>query len=179
MKKNVITFGLIAGGIVACLLAITTTLCYSDGQMHGSMLVGYATMLIAFSMIFVAVKNYRDKFNGGQISFGKGFMIGLYISLIASTFYVITWLVIYYRFMPDFMDRYATYTINQLKSSGASQQEINKQIAQMDTYKQLYKSPVWVILFTYMEILPIGLIVAATSALILKRKPADNIIASN
>ncbi len=179
MKKNVIIFGIIAGLIVSGLMAVTTTMCYNDGETHGSMYLGYATMLIAFSMIFVAVKNYRDKYNSGEITFGKGFMIGLYISLIASTLYVISWLIIYYNFMPDFMDKYIAHNIKELKASGATAQEISTQTATLNTQKQLYKNPFWVVMFTYLEILPVGLVVAAITALILKRKPANNIIAAS
>ena len=61
-------------------------------------------MLVAFSLIFVGIKKYRDQHGEGYISFGKGFKIGLLITLIASTIYVITWLIDYYYFMPDFME---------------------------------------------------------------------------
>ncbi|QEC74503.1 DUF4199 domain-containing protein [Mucilaginibacter ginsenosidivorax] len=179
MKKNVITFGLIAGAIVSALMGVTVAMCYADGKTHGNMYLGYATMLIAFSMIFVAVKNYRDKYNGGEITFGKGFMIGLYISLIASTLYVVTWLIIYYKFMPDFMEKYATHTLTEAKASGASAKELSEQAAKMNTYKQMYKNPVFVVLFTYVEILPVGLIIALITALVLKKRPTDNILATN
>jgi hypothetical protein len=176
MKKNGIIFGLIAGAIVSGLMAITMTMCYANGHSNGSMYLGYATMLIAFSMIFVAVKNYRDKYNGGEITFGKGFIIGLYISLIASTCYVIAWLIIYYNFMPDFMDKYATQVLAEAKAGGATAKELSEETAKMDSYKQMYKNPVFIILFTYMEILPVGLIIAVIASLILKKKPNNNVV---
>jgi len=57
------------------------------------MLVGYAAMLLAFSLVYVGVKSYRDRENGGVICFGKAFQVGLLISLVASTIYVITWMI--------------------------------------------------------------------------------------
>lgn len=51
---------------------------------------GYASMIIAFSMIFVAIKSYRDKHLEGAITFKTAFKIGFYITLIASTMYVAT-----------------------------------------------------------------------------------------
>lgn len=179
MKKIVTAFGLIAGLIVAIMMVISTTLFYGNKNYECSMYVGYATMLIAFSMIFVAVKNYRDKYNNGTVTFGKAFMIGLYVTLIASTIYVLVWLVIYYGFMPDFMDKYADFMITKSKTNGASKQEIDQQIANMASYKQMYKNPAFVILLTYAEILPVGLIIAIISALILKRKPNNNILATS
>lgn len=169
MKKTVIVFGLISGLIISSLLTITT-ICYSSNHFEGSEVLGYAGMLVAFSFIFVGIKNYRDKYNGGVISFGKAFMTGLYITLIGSTMYVLAWLIIFYNFMPDFMEKYSAYMINQAKASGLTQTELNKKVAQMSSMKEMYKSTVFVILMTYLEILPVGLIVSLISAVILKRK---------
>lgn len=77
-------------------------------------------------MIFVAIKNYRDKYNNGTISFGKAFKIGLYVSLIASTMYVVVWMIDYYLFIPDFMDRYAEHMLQESKAKGASEVELQK-----------------------------------------------------
>src|SRR5690606_33371783 len=109
---------------------------------------------------------------GGVISFGKAFKIGALIMLIASSFYVITWLIDYYVFMPDFAETYAAHTLESLKSSGASQAEIDAQSKEMASFVKMYKNPLFVILMTYMEILPVGLLITLISALILKRKVA-------
>ena len=137
----------------------------------GYMLLGYASMLIGFSMIFVGIRSYRNKYNQGVISFGKAFRIGLFIALVASSIYVIVWLIDYYLFIPDFMDRYTTHILNQAKSSGATEAEMVTKTKEMAMYTDMYKNPLFVILLTYAEILPVGLIVSLISALILKRKP--------
>ncbi|HEY9195563.1 MAG TPA: DUF4199 domain-containing protein, partial [Mucilaginibacter sp.] len=85
-----------------------------------------------------------------------------------------TWLIIYYVFMPDFMDRYATFTLNKLKTDGATPEELSKELKLMNTYKEAYKNPLFIILLTYLEILPVGLVIALLSALILKKKPGNN-----
>src|SRR5688500_10637572 len=99
MKKIVWIFGLIAG------LISTSGFFYNmvSGDAHFEnmemgMVYGYASMLLAFVLIFVAIKQYRDKVRGGTITFGKAFMVGLYVTLIASTVYVLTWMVYYYNF---------------------------------------------------------------------------------
>lgn len=170
MKKIVIVFGSISGLIVAALMIINVNRCYNSQDFESSMFLGYASMLLAFSFIFIGIKSYRDKHKGGIISFGKAFKIGLFICLIASTFYVVAWLVDYYLFIPDFMEKYTTHVLEAAKKSGASAQEMSLQTTEMAGYKEMYKNPFFIILFTYAEILPIGLLVSLISALILKRK---------
>ncbi len=170
MKKIVIVNGLIAGLIVAAMFLITMGVYHKNGNFDGGMWVGYASMLLAFSLIFVAIIRFRDKYNNGSISFSKAFRIGLYITLIASTIYVLTWLVDYYVFIPDFAEKYAASMIDKLKATGASAAEIARQTKEMDSFKEMYKNPVMVILFTYLEILPVGLILSLVAALILKRR---------
>lgn len=139
-------------------------------NMEWGMVYGYASMLLAFILIFVAIKQYRDKVSGGTISFGKAFLVGLYVTLIASTVYVLTWMVYYNNFAPDFMDKYAEYVIADLREKGAAEAEIQAQTAEMQKYSEMYKNPLFVFLFTYIEILPVGLLISLVAALILKRR---------
>lgn len=173
MKKNIVIYGLIAGAIVSILMLSTVNYlshCEGNVDYDTSMLIGYASMLIAFSLVFVGIRNYRDKFNEGIIGFGKAFKIGTMIVLIASTIYVIAWLIDYFFFIPDFMDKYATHMLDELKASGASQLEIDKQAEEIARFGKMYKNPLFNAMMTYMEILPVGLIVTLISSLILKRK---------
>ena len=177
MKKNIIIYGLVAGIVVSILMLITTNyLSYCEGNVdyNTSMLIGYASMLVAFSLVFVGIRNYRDKYNEGVISFGKAFKIGIMIVLIASTMYVVAWLIDYYFFLPDFAEKYSTHTLDTLKASGASQIEIEKQTKEMANFVRMFKNPFFNAMMTYVEILPVGLIVTLISSLILKRKPVKN-----
>jgi hypothetical protein len=170
MKKVVLVYGIIAGLIVTGMMAFSTGYFCTKGDFEGGMIYGYSAMIIAFSMIFVGVKSFRDKHNGGIINFGKAFKTGLYISLIASTIYVIGWLINYYLFMPDFMDKYAAVMVAKAKASGVGADELAKTTAYMAKMKEWYKNPLFVILMTYVEILPLALVVTLITSLILKRK---------
>lgn len=170
MKQNVLKYGLIAGLIVSIFMVGSIAFCYTTEKFEGSIIVGYASMLIAFSMVFVGVKSYRDRELNGLISFGNAFKIGLLISLVASTIYVIVWMVDYYFFVPDFMEKFTSVSIEKLNSSGLTAQEIADQTEEMNSMKELYKSPFMVIAFTYLEILPIGILVSLISAFILRKK---------
>jgi len=171
MKKIVIVNGLIAGLIVAIMMIIGTSMAYRNPDFEGSMLLGYAGMLAAFSLIFVGIKMFRDKHNEGHITFGKAFKIGLLIALIASSIYVGVWLIEYYFFIPDFMELYSNHMLKDIQNKNLTPTEIDAQLSEIEMYKNLYKNPFFVILLTYTEILPIGILVTLISALILKRKP--------
>lgn len=173
MKKNIIIYGIIAGIVVSVfMLSSVNYLSHCEGNVdYGtSMLIGYASMLLAFSLVFVGIRNYRDKYNGGVISFGKAFKTGSMIVLIASTIYVVAWLVDYFFFIPDFAEKYSAHMLSELKASGASQMEIDKQTKEMASFTTMYKNPFFNAMMTYVEILPVGLIVTLISSLILKRK---------
>jgi hypothetical protein len=170
MQKSVLSFGLIAGAIITAMMVVATSMLYTNPDFKGNDLIGYTTMLIAFAFIFVGVKNYRDKYNSGLISFGKAFKVGLYITLVASTIYVAVWLIEYYFFVPDFMERFTECTMKRATESGATASQLEEQARSMARYSEWYKNPLFVILLTYSEVVPIGLIVALISALILKKK---------
>ncbi len=170
MNRNILIFGLISGLIASLNIVVMTIINHNSNTVEGSMLLGFTFMFIAFSFVFVGIKNYRDKFNGGVISLGRAFKIGALIALVASTLYVIAWLISYYLFIPDFMEKYTTHTLNELKASGANEIKLKEETANMDFYKEMYKNPLFVILFTYMEILPVGLLMSFISSLILMRK---------
>lgn len=168
MKKNIIIYGLIAGIVVSTLMLFSAN---TINDFDTSLFAGYASMLIALSLVFVGIRNYRDKYHGGVISFGKAFKIGIMIVLIASTIYVIVWLVAYFYFEPDYLDKLSVKMLDKLKASGAGQVEIDKQTKEMADFTTRYKNPFFNAMMTYMEILPVGLIVTLISSLILKRKP--------
>lgn len=170
MKKIAITFGLISGLIVSVMMVAGTALLYKDPNFRGNTIIGYAAMIIAFAFIFVGVKSFRDKYNGGVISFAKAFKVGLFITLVASTMYVAVWLVEYYVFIPDFMEVYTRCVLDRAREDGATQEQLQEQARTMATYSEWYRNPLFVILLTYAEIIPVGLVVALISALILKRK---------
>ncbi len=177
MKKNIIIYGLIAGLVVSALMLFSTTYyshCEGGVDYDKSLLIGYASMLIAFSLVFVGIRNYRDKYNAGVISFGKAFKIGIMIVLIGSTIYVVAWLINYFFFAPDFMDKYAAFSLEKLKASGANQTEIDEQTKQMADFIRRYHNPFFNAVMTYMEILPVGLVVTLISSFILKRKTVKN-----
>ncbi len=174
MKKIIIVCGVIAGIISSAWCAVGVRVFTNDVSLDTRTWLGYISMILSFSLIFVGVKSYRDKYNNGEIAFGKAFKTGLLITLVASTFYVIVWLISYYFFFPNFAEKYASLMLAQMKANGASQADINKEMIEMVKFSKWYKNPIFNVLITYSEIAPGGIVISLIAALILKKnsKPA-------
>ena len=173
MKRIVLTFGLIAGGILSAMMAISLPLLMNGTfNFENGELLGYSTMLLSFLAIFFGIRSYREKNGGGTITFGRAFKVGILITLIAAVMYVATWEIIYFNFAPDFADKYAAFTIDKMRADGASSAEILEAQNKMADFKKWYANPLLNIGMTFLEVFPIGLIVTLVSAAILRRKPA-------
>jgi hypothetical protein len=171
MKKTVLTFGLISGGISAVMTLATVRIADKLGFDKGEIL-GYTLIVVSALLIFFGVRSYRENISGGRLTFARGFAVGILITLLSNVMYVAAWEVSYYKFMPDFADKYAAYSIEKAKSSGASQEKINKKIQEAQQFQQMYKNPAVNVAMTFMEVFPIGLGVTLLSAAILRKKPA-------
>lgn len=175
MKKTIWVFGVIAGIIPISWGVLCEGLLSDSLSLNTRMVFGYATMILGFSLIFVAIKNYRDTHSNGQITFGKALSIGLWITLVASTVYVVVWMIDYKYFVPDFGDKYQAQAIAEMKASGVNAAEIQKQSAEMAANMQKYKTnAAYRAMFTYLEIAPVGILISLIAAAILRRnvKPA-------
>jgi len=168
MKKVVLTFGLISGVIITALMWLMLALMKAGVSSH-SLVFGYATMIIALSLVFFGIKSYRDN-NGGRITFLKGLQIGILISLISAVCYGISWEAYYRTSGGDFMQQYTAQHIEQLKANGASDDEIANTQKQMDQFAEQYKNFFVRFGMTVMEIMPVGVIVTLLSAGLLRRK---------
>ncbi|HEX2835454.1 MAG TPA: DUF4199 domain-containing protein [Thermoanaerobaculia bacterium] len=171
MKKVVLTFGLISAVILSAELFITMVL-VSNGTLDHSVVLGYSTMLLALLMVFFGIRSYRDNVNGGTITFWKGVQVGLLISLFACAGYVISWEIYYYNWGGDFIAHYTSHVLAKLRASGASDAEIAAKTVEMADFAKLYANPVINVLFTFLEVIPVGLIVTLVSAAILRRASA-------
>lgn len=163
MKKLVIVYGTIAGTIVGLMLVFSYVFLMNSSKgfnpSHG-LIVGFSSQFLAMSFIFIATYSYRKNVLGGTIKFGTAFKIGLFISLIASTIYVLTWVILYHIGGSVHMDAMAQSEIDQLVKDNASQAKIDAVKERWTFYRTLPR----LILLTYTEILPAGILFSLISA---------------
>ena len=148
-----------------------TLRCYNDPYFKSNDVLGYAAMVAVFALMYFGIKNYRDKYLDGFIRFGQAFKTGFFIALVASTIYVVVGMIEVFVFIPDFVDKYTEHVLYMARVEGATPAELQENAKDMAEFREMYKNPLFAIFISFMEILPIGTIVAAICALLLKRKP--------
>lgn len=171
MQNTILRYGLYSGALAATLMVFTTVFYSSNMDFENGQYVGYAGILLSMLFVFLGVRAYRDQ-NGGALTFGKGFQVGLLIVIISCLCYVIAWMILYETVLPDFLDKYSEHTLNKLRNSGATEADINKHIVEMDQFKEMYANPLIRFGLTFLEPFPVGFLVALFTALALRRKPA-------
>ena len=174
MKKTVITYGLIMGAVSVAMMFLNMSFLDEIG-FDGGMVVGYTTMVLAGLLIYFGVRSYRDNVAGGTVSFGRALTVGVLIMLISAVCYVASWELMKDRFAPDFNAKYEAHVVEKAKASGKPQAEIDREIAEARKYSEMYKNPVWNAAFTFLEPLPVGVLMALISAAVLKRKPRETV----
>ncbi len=171
MKKIILLNGLIAGAIVSAMLLITQYLFRAnDTTLDYGMLIGFSTMIISLSLIFVAIKSYRDQHQKGVITFGKAFQIGILIASIASLMYATTWEVYFNTAGSDFVEWYSKAQLDKMATENASAAEVNEMKASLEQMATIYQNPLMRFSITLSEIFPVGLIITLISASLLRKK---------
>src|SRR5882672_103505 len=91
MLRIILIYGVIGGLIVGVPMLLEMVVWSGEPMRQGGMILGYTTMIIALSTVFLGVKQHRDKALGGVIKFLPALLVGLGISVVAGVFYVTAW----------------------------------------------------------------------------------------
>lgn len=170
MKKAVLTFGLISGGVMGLMMIITATIAQNSNDFDMGEVIGYSTMILASVMLFIGVKSYRDNANNGVITFGKALKVALLITLVSTLVYVAVWMVLSYTIMSDFMDKYSAAMVEKAKASGLTPEQLAAKKAEFEGYREMYKNPLWRAAFTFIEPLPVGIPMSLIAAFVWRKK---------
>lgn len=168
MLRIILKYGVIAGLVVGGFMVGTVAAFSGMPPLKYGMLIGYTTMLIALSAVFVGIKRHRDVDRGGVIGFWPAFGVGLGVSFIAGIFYVVAWEIVQAMTHMDFAGDYAQAMIESEKAKGASAEALAKLSADMATFKLQYADPLFRLPMTFVEIFPVGVLVSLISAGLLR-----------
>lgn len=165
--KYAFSYGLLSGlAIIATILA--GILLADRIKWAHSVWFGYLVMLVVLTFIFVGVKRYRDIECGGVIRFGTAFGIGLAIAMVAALTYIAVWEIYLAATHYTFMDDYIAGIIRARRDAGVSGAALARVVADLEALRTSYANPLFRIPMTFMEIGPVGLLVALVSGVLLQ-----------
>lgn len=168
MFDTILKYGVIAGLVVGGFMFATFLGFGGMPPLKYAMLIGYTTMLIALSAVFVGIKRHRDVDRGGVIGFWPAFGVGLGVSFIASIFYVVAWEALQAMTHMDFAGAYSQAMIESERAKGASAEALAKLGSDMAAFKVQYADPMFRLPMTFVEIFPVGVLVSLVSAGLLR-----------
>src|ERR1700722_14091981 len=167
MKKNVWKYGLLSGGVLAIMMAVTVPFEHHIKASYG--------MVVGFLIVFVGVKHYRDTECGGSITFGRAFAAGALMMLISCVCYVAMWEALNATVERNFAHDYAASMVKRAQNSGLQGAALEAKIAEAHKFEAMYSNPLYRMSMTLLEPLPVGLVMALVTAGILRRKSEDGI----
>jgi hypothetical protein len=168
MLALILRYGVIAGVIVVVPMLVQWLGLSKGESPPESLLLGYTIMLVALTVVFFGVKQYRDKLKGGIVKFLPAFGVGLAISVVACVMYVIGWEIVTAYGTFDFTAFWSKHMVDEAKAAGKTGAELQKVIDQAQAFAESYRKP-WVRMpMTFAEMFPVGLLVSLISAAVLR-----------
>jgi len=173
MKRIVLIYGLILGAFIGAFMLTSTAMTDLENvDFNDEQIKGYLSFLVGLSLVFVGIKQVRDKHLGGYISFGTAFKTGLFILLIGNFIYSLSWTIYHEAADSNFAEVYKEHALSQADNP-EDRKEIEEQMEFVDT---IYGNPILNFLFTFaIELLPVGLVMTLVASLIFKRKRPETV----
>lgn len=168
MNRIILTCGTISGAAIALLTFGSMALNEGDGHTTEFEWLGYAIMIVALSVIFFAVKSYRDDRLGGTIRFRTAFKLGLGISIVAGVVYALGWEIYYQTLGGEFIEGYSASYLDRMRADGASAAEVAAARQRMEEFNALYEFMPARLGITLLEIIPVGIVISLLSAALLR-----------
>lgn len=165
MLRIMLIYGAIAGVVIIAVM--TAGMLFSETG-SGSQLQGYLTMLVVLSLIFVGIKRYRDKDLGGVIKFLPALGLGVGIAAVAGVFYVISWEASLHLTDFAFVEGYKQSSIAAYEAKGLTGEALVEKVTELEAMMANYTNPLYRLPITFLEIFPVGLLVALVSAALLR-----------
>ncbi len=169
MFRYALTYGGLAGLIIITTVVVGMRMGGENSSGSGSEMVGYLVMLVALSLVFVGVKRYRDQRHQGYIGFWAALGMGTAIAGIAALVYVSVWETYLAATDYAFVSQYTDGIIADSEADGMVGMELEDLKFEMEKMEANYAKPVYRLFITFLEIFPLGLIVAIISAALLRR----------
>ena len=171
MLRYAFIYGSIAGVAMIATMALILSL-GGEGDYGFTEIMGYLVMIGVLSLVFIGTKRFRDIEKGGVIGFGGAFGMGLAIAAIAAVFYVASWEIYLAATDYAFIDSYSDSLIAQIEGQNLSEANRMAAIAEIEASRTLYGKAPFRMMITFVEMFPVGALVALISAAVLRNPKA-------
>jgi hypothetical protein len=149
--RYALVYGLIAGSIIILIMVAGFELTAPDSFVR-TLWYGYLLMLAVLTIMFVGIIRYRDVECGGVIRFGRALALGLGMAAFAAVAYAIIFEI--YLALTDYR------MLDQMVAAAGQADR-----AQMEW---MLHNPLIRAAFVFIELFPVGFVVALGSALLLR-----------
>ena len=167
MKSTVYRYGIYATLTIVG-LAWGAFFLLKDKELGIQEVAGYLSMLLAMIFVFLGIRHFRDRVNGGYLSFGQGLKIGVLIVLIPAVAFGLFDILYTEVINPTWKEDYYSRYIEDLRKSVAAD-KLDAAINKAEKEKAMFANPVLQFLVMGGTVFVIGFIVTIISSLTLRR----------
>jgi hypothetical protein len=168
MKKSVLRFGIISF-VTLCIIGFINYLASTNIPGYNGAIGGYVSILLSSVFVYIGIKQFRDKENGGFVSYKKAFLVGILIVIFPSLANGL-YSVIYAKLIdPGFMDKYYDLAIQNMKAELPPDQ-FQVKLRSLESERTMFKNPYYYFMVMFLTVFLIGAIVTAISSLALYKK---------
>ncbi len=168
MKSTLLRYGGYAF-ITAMLLFFIALYFFGDMDYGTQEVLGYLSMVLSLLFIYPGIKHFRDSENGGSVSFGKAFLVGLLIAVFAGIGFGIIDYLFTTVINPDFLQEYMSHQLAEMEKT-LSPEEFETQKALLQQQMEAYGSSGFMAFIMFTTVVLIGIVISLISALLLQRK---------
>ena len=140
------------------------------GNLHKADAIGWASIILSALVVFFGIRSYREKEGGGRLTFGRGFLAGVLISLVSSVVFMAAFEAVYFGLVPEYGERYEACMIERAQESGGTPEELETARSRAAMWRRLFDNPWTNAAVTFASTFPVGFAAAAISAAILRRR---------
>lgn len=155
-------------GVIVLVSLLTFIIFRHSPDWNAQEIIGYASIVASLIFVYLGILRYREKENGGQLSFGKGLGVGTLITLFPSVaFGLFSWLQMSIL-DPGYADKYYGYYSEKLRRS-TPPPELEAALKELAAEKAFFSNPIAQFLVMFLTVFVIGIIITLISTLILKK----------
>ncbi len=124
-------------GIYTGIASIILSLLFFAFDVSKTSWINYLSTLVLIAGIVMATMHYRDKINGGLVTYGKAFLTGLIVSVVVGVISAL-YIYVHYGFIDvNGLDEIAAMSEQQMLDMGMSDEMIDKQMAMSSKFMEM------------------------------------------